>query len=431
MDNKMAEKPNFNIVFIGHVDHGKSTSIGRLFYEAGKFTEQELLKMKDIAEKLGKKGFEFAFVMDRLKEERERGLTIDLAYRKLETKKFNVTVIDAPGHRDFVKNMITGTSQADAAILVVACQHGVMAQTKEHIWLCRTMGVQQMAVMINQMDSVNYDEAKFNKVKEDISMLLKTAGYKPDTMSFIAASAFKGDNITKKSPNMPWYKGPTLLEQFDIFTEPKKPTDLPFRMPLQDVYNITGIGTVPVGKIETGVVKPGDKIIILPAKTGKGVIGEVKSVEMHHEQLKEGIAGDNVGINVRGIGKQDVTRGDVMALASNPPTIVEEFTAQIAVINHPTVIAKGYTPVLHVLTSQVPAQFIELLRKLDPKTGQVSQENPDFLKNGDVAIVKIKPMKPLVIEKQSVNPHMARFAVRDAGATVAAGICIDLVAKKF
>lgn len=427
----MAEKPNFNIVFIGHVDHGKSTSIGRLFYEAGKFTEQELLKMKDIAEKLGKKGFEFAFVMDRLKEERERGLTIDLAYRKLETKKFNVTVIDAPGHRDFVKNMITGTSQADAAILVVACQHGVMAQTKEHIWLCRTMGVQQMAVMINQMDSVNYDEAKFNKVKEDISMLLKTAGYKPDTMSFIAASAFKGDNITKKSPNMPWYKGPTLLEQFDIFTEPKKPTDLPFRMPLQDVYNITGIGTVPVGKIETGVVKPGDKIIILPAKTGKGVIGEVKSVEMHHEQLKEGIAGDNVGINVRGIGKQDVTRGDVMALASNPPTIVEEFTAQIAVINHPTVIAKGYTPVLHVLTSQVPAQFIELLRKLDPKTGQVSQENPDFLKNGDVAIVKIKPMKPLVIEKQSVNPHMARFAVRDAGATVAAGICIDLVAKKF
>lgn len=427
----MAEKPNFNIVFIGHVDHGKSTSIGRLFYEAGKFTEQELTKMKDIAEKLGKKGFEFAFVMDRLKEERERGLTIDLAYRKLETKKFNVTVIDAPGHRDFVKNMITGTSQADAAMLVVACQHGAMAQTKEHIWLCRTMGVQQIAVMINQMDTVNYDEAKFNKVKEDISALLRTAGYKLENVNFLAASAFKGDNITKKSENMPWYKGPTLLEQFDLFTEPKKPTDLPFRMPLQDVYNITGIGTVPVGKIETGVVKPGDKVIILPAKTGKGVIGEVKSVEMHHEQLKEGIAGDNVGINVRGIGKQDIARGDVMALASNPPTVVEEFTAQIAVINHPTVIAKGYTPVLHVLTSQVPAQFIELMKKLDPKTGQVSQENPDFLKNGDVAIVKIKPMKPLVIEKQSVNPHMARFAVRDAGATVAAGICIDIVAKKF
>lgn len=427
----MAEKPNFNIVFIGHVDHGKSTSIGRLFYEAGKFTEQELTKMKDIAEKLGKKGFEFAFVMDRLKEERERGLTIDLAYRKLETKKFNVTVIDAPGHRDFVKNMITGTSQADAAMLVVACQHGVMAQTKEHIWLCRTMGVQQIAVMVNQMDTVNYDEAKFNKVKEDISALLKTAGYKLENVNFLAVSAFKGDNITKKSENMPWYKGPTLIEQFDLFVEPKKPTDLPFRMPLQDVYNITGIGTVPVGKIETGIVKPGDKVIILPAKTGKGVIGEVKSVEMHHEQLKEGIAGDNVGINVRGVGKQDITRGDVMALANNPPTVVEEFTAQIAVINHPTVIAKGYTPVLHVLTSQVPAQFVELMKKLDPKTGQVAQENPDFLKNGDVAIVKIRPMKPLVIEKQSVNPHMARFAVRDAGATVAAGICIDIVAKKF
>jgi len=424
------EKPNMNIVFIGHVDHGKSTAVGRLLYEAGVFSEQELTKMKDIAEKLGKKGFEFAFVMDRFKEERERGVTIDLAYKKLITKKFAATIIDAPGHRDFVKNMITGTSQADAAILVVACQHGVMAQTKEHLWLCRTMGVQQIAILINQMDTVNYDQAKFNKVCDDVKVLLKAVGYKLEKINFIPASAYKGDNITKKSENLKWYNGPTLLEQFDLFEIPAKPVDMPLRMAIQDVYTITGVGTVPVGKIETGKIHPGDKVIILPGKSGKGVLGEVKTVEMHHEALKEGIAGDNVGVNIRGIGKNDIERGDIIALESNPPVLAEEFTAQIAVINHPTVIAKGYTPVLHINTAQIPVQFISLDKKIDPKTGQVSQENPDFLKNGDVAIVKLKPMKPMVIEKQSVNPHMARFAIRDAGQTVAAGICIDLVAKK-
>lgn len=425
------EKPNFNVVFVGHVDHGKSTSIGRLWYESGKLPEQELQKLKEEAARHGKVGFEFAFVMDRFKEERERGVTIDLSYKKLITQKYEMTIIDAPGHKDFVKNMITGASQADAAILVVACQHGVMAQTKEHIWLCRTMGVDQIAVLINQMDSVNYDEAKYNKVKTDLSALLKTAGYKPENMNFIAASGLKGDNITKKSVNMPWYKGPTLLEQFDLFTPPQKPTELPLRMPIQDVYEITGIGTVPVGKIETGKMKPGQKVIILPGRSGTGINGEVKTIEAHHEQLPEAIAGDNVGINIRGVGKKDIARGDVICDAASPPVIVEEFTAQIAVINHPTVIAKGYTPVFHVHTAQVPCQFIELVKTLDPKSGQASKENPDFIKNGDVAVVKIKPIGNLVLEKQSVNPHMARFAIRDAGQTVAAGICIDLVAKKI
>ena len=423
------EKPNFNIVFIGHVDHGKSTAIGRLLYESGMFSEQQLKKMKDLAEKLGKKGFEFAFVMDRLKEERERGVTIDLAYKKIITKKFSVTIIDAPGHRDFVKNMITGTSQADAAILTIAAPDGVMAQTKEHVWLARTMGVSQIAVLINKMDMVNFDQAKYDKVKEDVSVLLKTAGYKIDKMNFIPASAFEGDNITKKSDKLKWYNGPTLLEQFDVFETPQKPVNLPLRMPIQDVYSITGVGTVPVGKIETGKVKPGDKIIVLPAKTGKGVAGEVKTVEMHHEALKEAIAGDNVGLNIRGIGKQDMARGDVIALIDSPPTIAKEFLAQVAVINHPTVIAQGYTPVLHIHTAQVPAQFVKIEKKIDPKTGQVAQENPDFIKNGDVAIVRIKPVKPLVIETQSVNPHMARFAVRDAGQTVAAGVCIEITEK--
>jgi len=425
------EKPNLNVIFVGHVDHGKSTTVGRLMFESGKISEQELAKMKEIAEKLGKKGFEFAFIMDQLKEERERGLTIDLSYKKLVTKKFSITIIDAPGHKDFVKNMITGASQADCAFLVIAAPEGVMPQTQEHAFLCRTMGVEQLCVLVNKMDVAKYDEKRFNEVKDGVSKLLASAGYNISKINFIPTSAWQGDNITKKSDKMAWYKGPILSEQLDLFEIPKKPTDLPLRMPIQDVYEITGIGTVPVGKIETGIMKPGQKVIILPGRSGRGITGEVKSIEAHHEQLTEAIAGDNVGVNIRGVGKVDIARGDIISAADKPPTMAAEFTARIAVINHPTVIAKGYTPVFHVHTAQVPCQFIELQKKLDPKTGQVSQENPDFLKNGDVAVVKIKPIGNLVIEKQAINPHMARFAVRDAGATVAAGICIDLVEKKI
>jgi elongation factor 1-alpha len=420
-------KPTLNVAFVGHVDHGKSTTIGRLMFDSGMVSPQDLEKLKAEAQKHGKVGFEFAYVMDKFKEERERGVTIDLSYQKLITNKYEVTIIDAPGHKDFIKNMITGASQSDAAFLTVSAKDGVQPQTKEHVWLLRTMGVGQIAVVVNKMDTVEYKEDAFNKTKADVSAILKMAGYKPDTTTFLAVSGFKGDNVAKKSTNMPWYKGPTILEQLDLFAQPEKPTELPLRMPLQDVYEITGIGTVPVGKIETGVMKVGQKIIILPGRSGKGVPGEVRTVEMHHEQLPSAEAGDNVGVNIRGIGKKDVARGDVICDAAKPATIAEEFVAQIAVISHPTVIAKGYTPVFHVHTAQVPVSFIELIEKTGPDG--VTTKNPDFLKNGDVAKVRLKPIGNLVIETQAANPHMARFAVRDAGATVGAGVCIEVKPK--
>ena len=423
------QKPILNVVFVGHVDHGKSTTIGRLMFDSGKVSPAELEKLKAEAQKHGKAGFEFAFVMDKFKEERERGVTIDLAYQKLVTNKYEVTIIDAPGHKDFVKNMITGASQADCAFLTLSAKDGVQPQTKEHVWLLRTMGVAQVAVNINKMDAVDYKEDVFNKVKADVSQVLKLAGYKLETITFLAISGFKGDNVAKKSTNMPWYKGPTVLEQLDLFTQPEKPIDLPLRMPLQDVYEITGIGTVPVGKIETGVMKIGQKILILPGRSGKGVSGEIRTIEMHHEQLPAAEAGDNVGVNIRGVGKKDIARGDVVCDASKPATIAEEFTAQVAVISHPTVIAKGYTPVFHVHTAQIPCQFIELIEKTSPDG--TTTKSPDFLKNGDVAKVRIKPIGNLVLETQASNPHMARFAIRDAGATVAAGVCIELKAKKI
>ena len=424
------EKPNMNVVFVGHVDAGKSTCVGRMMFDGGAVPEQQMKKLREEAEKHGKAGFEFAYVMDNIKEERERGVTIDLSYKKLLTDNFEITIIDAPGHRDFVKNMITGASQADAAFLVISAPGGVQPQTTEHLWLLRTMGVKNLAVAVNKMDAVEYSEEKYNQVKADVSKLLQQVGINPEATPFIACSGLMGDNIVNKSENMSWYKGPTIREQIDLFPAPELPTNLPMRMPIQDVYEITGIGTVPVGKIETGIMKVGQKIKVLPGRTGEGIDGEIKTIEAHHESHPEAPAGMNVGVNVRGVGKKDMARGDVICEAANPVPIVEEFIGQIAVINHPTVLAKGYTPVFHIHTAQVPCQFVELIAQIDPRSGEVIKENPDFLKNGDVAKVRIKPQGNLALETSKDNPFMSRFAVRDAGATVAAGMCLEITKKK-
>ncbi len=409
-------KEHMNLAFIGHVDHGKSTLVGHLLLQSGVIAEQQLSKGED----------KFRFVMDKLQEERERGVTIDLAHARFDTPKYEFTIVDCPGHRDFVKNMITGASQADAAVLVVAIDDGVMPQTKEHAFLARTLGINQLIIAINKMDLVNYSEEKYNALKEDVGNLIKTVAYKPDQIDFIPISAFEGDNITKPSENTPWYKGPSLVDSLNKLSAPEKPTNLPLRVPVQDVYSITGVGTVPVGRVETGVMKKGDNVIFEPP----GASGEVKSIEMHHEMLESAEPGDNVGFNVRGVGKNDIRRGDVAGHTNNPPSVAKEFTAQIVVLQHPGVITVGYTPVFHCHTAQVACTFLELQKKMNPATGAVEEENPDFLKTGNAAIVKVKPTKPMVIEKIKEIPHMGRFAIRDMGQTVAAGMCIDLVPAK-
>jgi len=416
------DKPHLNLVVIGHVDHGKSTTVGRILYESGQFDAHTIDQYRKQAEESGKGTFEFAWVMDSLKEERERGLTIDVAHRRFNTDKYYFTVIDAPGHRDFVKNMITGTSQADCALLVVGAAEGVQAQTKEHAFLARTLGVPQLLVSINKMDATQppYREERYNQIKSDTEKLLKSIGFKMNTVQFIPTSAYKGDNITKLSENTPWWKGATLLQALDKFEVPPKPVDKPLRLPVQDVYSITGIGTVPVGRIETGVLKPGDRIVFEPSHKQ----GEVKSIEMHHETLDKAEPGDNVGFNVRGISKNDIRRGDVAGSINNPPSIAKSFTAQIVVLQHPSAIAAGYTPVFHCHTAQVACTFEELVKAVDPRSGETKEEHPSFIKAGDVAVVKIRPTRPMVIEPAKDFPPLGRFAVRDMGVTVAAGICL-------
>ena len=422
----MADKPHVNLVFIGHVDHGKSTLVGRLLYDSGALSEQAYRKLEAEAKSIGKGSFAFAFAMDNLKEERERGVTIDVSYKKFDGKKNNFTIIDAPGHKDFIKNMITGTSQADAAVLVIAAKEGVMAQTKEHAFLSQVMGLKQLIVAVNKMDEINYEEAKFNEVKESAHKLLKSVGFKDEAVNFIPVSAWVGDNVAKKSDKMAWFKGKTLIDSLDDIIAPKPPTDKPLRLPVQDVYNIKGVGMVPVGRIETGIMKPGDKVAIEPS----GASGEVKTIEMHHELLKEAGPGDNVGFNIRGLGKGDVARGDVIGPASDPPTVAKEFEAQIVVLSHPTAIPVGYTPVFHMHTAQLSCKIVEILKKLDPKTGEVKEENPKFLKTGDAAIVRIVPTKPVVVEEYKKFPQLGRFAIRDMGQTVAAGMVTKVIPRE-
>ena len=424
-------KEHINLVFIGHVDHGKSTSVGRLLFDTGNVDEQAMRKLKEKAEQLGKKGFEFAFVMDTLKEEQERGVTIDLSHKRFDTDKYYFTIIDAPGHKDFIKNMITGASQADCAVLVVAANDGVNSQTIEHLKLSKIFGVGQLLVAVNKMDmpGVDYAEKRYKDVVEDVKKHATQAGWKADKVRFIPMASLPGENITKKSAKMPWWTADTLLEAINKFEVPSKPTELPLRMPIQDVYNITGIGVVPVGRIETGVMKAGDKVMVVPGREGKGVPGEIKSIEMHHEQVPQAEPGDNVGINVRGIAKTDIARGDVLGRSDNVPTVATEFTAQVVIMNHPSVVTVGYTPVFHIHTAQVACQFIEIIKKINPATGQEVTENKDILRSGDAAIVRLKPMQPLVIEKNSVIPQLSRFAIRDSGVTVGAGMCMELVKK--
>jgi elongation factor 1-alpha len=422
-------------VVIGHVDAGKSTTTGHLIYKCGGIDKRTIEKFEKEAAELGKSSFKYAWVLDNLKAERERGITIDIALWKFQSPKYYFTVIDAPGHRDFIKNMITGTSQADVAILVVASGVGEFeagvskeGQTREHALLAYTLGVKQMIVCVNKMDdsSVKYGESRYNEIKAEVSIYLKKVGYKPMKIPFVPISGWAGDNMIERSENMPWYKGPFLLEALDLVTPPKRPLDRPLRLPLQDVYKIGGIGTVPVGRVETGILKPGMVVTFAPAQLST----EVKSVEMHHESMAEAIPGDNVGFNVKSLSVKEIRRGFVAGDSSNdPPCPTLDFSAQVIVLNHPGQIANGYSPVLDCHTAHVACKFKEITQKMDRRSGKVLEENPKFVKSGDACMVTLEPSKPMCVEVFTDYPPLGRFAVRDMRQTVAVGV-IKGVQKK-
>ena len=429
------EKVHINLVVIGHVDSGKSTSTGHLIYKCGGIDKRTIEKYEKEAEEMGKGSFKYAWVLDKLKAERERGITIDIALWKFESEKSVFTIIDAPGHRDFIKNMITGTSQADVAILMIASPSGEFesgwskdGQTREHALLAFTMGVKQMICCCNKMDAkgADYSEKRYEEIKAEVGMYLKQVGYKVETVPFIPISGWVGDNMLEQSTNMPWYKGDYLLQALDKLVPPKRPTLKPLRLPLQDVYKISGIGTVPVGRVETGIIKPNMSITFGPM----GTTTDCKSVEMHHEQVEEAIPGDNVGFNVKNLSVTDIKRGYVASDAKNVPAMdTEYFKAQVIVMNHPGQIMNGYSPVLDCHTCHIACKFAEIENKMDKRTGKVTEEFPKSIKSQDAAIVKMIPSKPMVVESFNEFPPLGRFAVRDMKQTVAVGVIKEVVKK--
>jgi len=434
------EKFHINIVVIGHVDSGKSTTTGHLIYKCGGIDKRTIEKFEKEAQEMGKGSFKYAWVLDKLKAERERGITIDIALWKFETPKFYITIIDAPGHRDFIKNMITGTSQADCAVLVVACGTGEFeagisknGQTREHALLAYTLGVKQMIIACNKMDTTEppYSEKRFDEVVTEVSNYIKKIGYNPKAVPYVPISGWCGDNMLEPSDKMGWYKGwtverkegnmsgKTLLEALDSILPPARPTDKALRLPLQDVYKIGGIGTVPVGRVETGVIKPGMVVTFAP----QNLTTEVKSVEMHHEALEEAGPGDNVGFNIKNVSVKEIRRGNVCGDSKqDPPKEAKQFTAQVIILNHPGQIGAGYTPVLDCHTAHIACKFAELKEKCDRRSGKTLEEAPKSLKSGDAGIVDLIPTKPMCVESFSDYPPLGRFAVRDMRQTVAVGV---------
>jgi len=429
------EKDKINLVVIGHVDSGKSTSTGHLIYKCGGIDQRTIEKFEKEAAETGKASFKYAWVLDKLKAERERGITIDIALWKFQSATRIFTIIDAPGHRDFIKNMITGTSQADAAVLMIAGDAGGFeagfskdGQTREHALLAQTMGVKQMVVAVNKMDAATppYSQARFDEIKGELSSYLKKVGYNVANIPFIPISGWVGDNMVEKSDNMPWYNGNTLLETLDALRPPKRPTDKPLRLPLQDVYKIGGIGTVPVGRVETGIIKAGMVVTFAPMN----VTTEVKSVEMHHEQVDQATPGDNVGFNVKNLSVKDIRRGYVASDSKNDPAAdTEMFVAQVIIFNHPGQIQNGYTPVLDCHTCHIACRFDKIRSKVDKRTGVVTEDAPQFLKSQDAAMIELIPQKPMVVETFSTYAPLGRFAVRDSKQTVAVGVIKEITRK--
>jgi len=331
--------------------------------------------------------------------------------------------------------MITGTSQADVALLVIASPTGEFeagisktGQTREHCLLAYTLGVKQLIVVVNKMDekSVNWSEDRFNEIKKEVSEFAKKIGYDPEKVPFVPISGWEGDNMIEKSKNLSWFKGPTLLEALDAVTPPKRPSDKPLRLPIQDVYKIGGIGTVPVGRVETGTLKPGMVVRFAPG----GVETEVKSIEMHHEVLAEATPGDNVGFNVKNVSVKDIRRGYVASDSKNDPAKeAENFVAQCIILNHPGQIGAGYTPVLDCHTAHIACKFTELISKLDRRNGKELEAAPKSVKSGDAALVLMTPQKPMCVESFAVYPPLGRFAIRDMRQTVAVGVIKEVTKK--
>jgi len=460
-------KEHLSIVICGHVDSGKSTTTGHLLFELGGIQERELDKLKAEAERLGKSSFAFAFFMDRQKEERERGVTISVTTKEFFTEKWHYTIIDAPGHRDFIKNMITGASQADVAMIMVpadgnfttAIQRGnhkageVQGQTRQHSRLINLLGVKQIIIGVNKMDcdTAGYKQSRFDEIANEMRNMLVKVGWKKDFVEggvpYMPISGWMGDNLLKKSEKMTWWAGAdvtlgsekihvdTLLHCFnDMCRVPARPIDAPMRLPISGIYKIKGVGDVLAGRVEQGVVKPNEEVIFLPTHTAANACtGKVFSVEMHHKSVPEAKPGDNVGMNVKNLDKQNMPRGGDVMIYKKDTTLsaVKSFDAQIQVLDIPNEIKIGYSPIGFVRCGRAACRISALKWKMGKETGGKKMEDPHALKSNEMAQVTFEPQQPLVADSFKNCEGLSRVAFMDGNGVVMLGKVVTVEAKVF
>jgi elongation factor 1-alpha len=458
-------KKHVSIVICGHVDAGKSTTTGRLIFELGGIPEREMQKLRDEAEKLGKGSFAFAFYMDRQKDERERGVTISVTTKEFFTKSYHYTVLDAPGHRDFIKNMITGASQADIALIMIPADGNfatsiakgnhkageVQGQTRQHALLINLLGIKQIIIGVNKMDCdlAGYKEARYTEVKEEMANVLTRVGWKKEfvdkSVPFLPISGWKGDNLITQSTNMTWWKGvdievpgkgkkliTTLLDALEeMVVPPERLPNKPMRTPISGVYKIKGAGDVLTGRVEQGVVKPGDEVIFLPTHTANlACAGKIFSVEMHHKSQPAANAGDNVGLNIKGLVKDNMPRvGDIMILKSYQTLKkVREFTCQVQILNHPGELKVGYSPIAFVRTARSAVRMSKINWKISKETGNKKAPEPSNIKANEMAEVVFQPQQPFVVDSFKNCEGLGRIAIMEGATVVMLGKVIECIA---
>lgn len=441
-------KEHISVVVAGHIDAGKSSTVGHLLFKLGGISQREMQKLQAEADAQGKGSFAFAYYMDNQKEERERGVTISCNTKEFYTDNYHYTIVDAPGHRDYVKNMISGAGQADVGILLVPAEKGgfetaiakgnhatgeVQGQTRQHARLLSLLGIEQLIIGVNKMDACNWSEERFNEIKAEMSLMLQQAGYKPKKVPFIPYSGYHGDNLIETTDKMPWFKGweanlnpttkvsgNTLKDALDKFVKPpKRDENGHLRLPISGVYNIKGVGIIIAGRVEQGTLVPGDEVGFMPS----GVKGKIFSIEMHHKKYEKAVPGDNIGMSIKGLSKENLPKaGDVMfKIKDGNLEPVKKFRAQVAVQEHPGQLKAGFCPIVHVRTSKVACKMTSIVWKMGKKTGGAKEDGPQYIERGDSAEVEFEPTKPFFVEKFTDCPGLGRFAAMDSNSLVMLG----------
>jgi len=454
----MAEKTHMSVVICGHVDSGKSTTTGRLLFELGGIDERTMTKLKEEAERLGKGSFAFAFFMDTQKDERERGVTIKCTTKEFFTPTYHYSVIDAPGHRDFIKNMISGAAQADVGVLMIpadgnfvtAIQKGdhkagqVQGQTRQHARLINLLGVKQLVIGVNKMDAdlSLYKEERYNEIRDEMKSMLEKVGWPKGFIEkkvpILPISGWHGDNLLEKSSNMPWWKGMkckiskqaavmvvTLKDALNDFVQvAKRDEGAAMRLPVSGVYKIKGVGDVLTGRVEQGNVKPGEEVIFLPTHTASTACpGKIFTVEMHHKKIEAGGAGDNIGMNVKNLNKENMPRvGDVMIYKSDSTlSTSENFEASVQVLDIPGSIKCGYSPIGHVRCGRAACRLVKIQWKMGKDTGGEKADGGVELKTNDAAGIVLVPQQPMVVDTFDNCEGLARIAFLDGNSAVMLG----------